>query len=251
MHLLYIDMSGSTGRSDERHFVMAGVSVYERAIYHVINEIEDTLQRVLNTDRIENIELHANAILSGRGRWRSVPRDVRSNLLHEILGVLHGSSRYNLRAFGIVIEKAALSPDDPVEHAYEQISDRFDKFLRRKYTRHDDPQRGLLIVDKSRYEETLQGLAREYRVTGTRWGNLRNLAEVPLFVDSRASRLLQLADLVSYALWRRYERNDPAFLTPILDCFDQEGGIFHGLYHRKFAEAECDCPACLSRALRR
>lgn len=62
--------------------------------------------------------------------------------------------------------------------------------------------RGLVVMDRSHYEETLQELARGFRVQGTRWGQLRNLAEVPLFVDSRASRLVQIADLLSWAVWR-------------------------------------------------
>ena len=240
-------MSGNVGKSDEHHFVMAGVAVYETAVYHVMEEMNAVLACHLPDRNIEEYELHANAMLAGRGKWRSVMRDTRITIMKDVLAVLKGPSARNLRAFGMIVEKAAISPDDPVEHAYEQISDRFDKFLRRKYIRNNEQQRGLLIVDKSRYEDTLQALAREYRTGGTRWGNLRNLAEVPLFVDSKASRLIQLADLVAYALWRRYEKNDMEFLTPIVTAFDQDGGIYHGLYHKKGLEGVCDCAACASR----
>ncbi|MDE0280850.1 MAG: DUF3800 domain-containing protein [Gammaproteobacteria bacterium] len=39
------------------------------------------------------------------------------------------------------------------------------------------------------------------------------MAEVPLFVDSRASRIVQLADLVSWAVWHRYEHQDTRYFT--------------------------------------
>jgi hypothetical protein len=71
-------------------------------------------------------------------------------------------------------------------------------------------------------------------------------AEVPLFVDSRASRLVQLADLVAFATWRRYEYSDGRFFDPIIPKFDSDGGILHGLAHRR-GRAECYCPACHSR----
>ncbi len=247
MHLLYIDMSGNAGKRDERFLIMASVAVYETAVYHVIHEIEEIMSRHLPGREVDDFELHANAIRSGRKIWRSIPKHARESLMHDVLGILKGKSRYNLRAFGMAIEKAAVSPDDPVEHAFEQISDRFDKFLRRIYLKKRYAQRGLIIVDKSRYEDTLQTLARDYRTDGTRWGNLRNLAEVPLFVDSRASRLIQLADLVSYALWRRYEHGDASWIAPIIGTFDNEGGIYHGLYHKRPPEQPCDCPACFSR----
>ncbi|MBS0417309.1 MAG: DUF3800 domain-containing protein [Proteobacteria bacterium] len=67
---------------------------------------------------------------------------------------------------------------------------------------------------------------------GHRWGTTKNYAEVPVFLDSRASRLIQLADLVAFALFRRYEQGDGIFFDSIRDCFDNEGGVVHGLYER-------------------
>jgi Protein of unknown function (DUF3800) len=63
---------------------------------------------------------------------------------------------------------------------------------------------------------------------------LRNLADVPLFADSRASRLLQAADLVSYALYRHY---DPArgrgedYVGVLWPRFDAVDGVMHGCVH--------------------
>ena len=93
-----------------------------------------------------------------------------------------------------------------------------------------DSQRGLIIFDKSTYESTIQNLATDFRTVGHTWGVLRNLAEVPLFLDSKASRLIQLADLVAYSLFRKHEKGDERFASIIESRLDQEGGIVHGLY---------------------
>jgi len=58
------------------------------------------------------------------------------------------------------------------------------------------------------------------------------MAEVPVFVDSRASRLVQLADLVAYATFRHFERGDSQFFDVFKHRFDEVGGIVHGLCHR-------------------
>lgn len=226
---------------------MAGVCVAEQAVHHVLVDLDETVRQFLCVDEPSEYELHASPIRGGRGKWRQIPRATREGLIREALGVLKGRSRKNLRLFGAAIDKSAVSPDDPVEHAYEQLVSRFDKFLTRMANRGRSRHRGLIIVDKSRYEETLQALAHEYRAGGTSWGKLRNLSEVPLFIDSRASRLLQLADLVSFALWRRYEYGDVELMTAIVEKFDREGGVYHGLYHKTDDRAGCDCAACVSR----
>ncbi len=226
---------------------MAGVAVFETAIFHVMRELDEVVRRHLPDHDPAEIELHGNAINAGRRFWRSVPRQTRQRLIADALAVLKGPSHRSLTAFAMIIDKAAVSPEDPVEHAFEQLCSRFDKFLRRRYQHTGEPQRGLLVFDKDKYETPLQVLARDFRHDGTRWGNLRNLAEVPMFVDSRATRLIQLADLIAYAMFRNYERNDHACIMPIIHCFDQQGSVMHGIYHRKLPATDCDCAACASR----
>src|SRR5262249_4855449 len=87
---------------------------------------------------------------------------------------------------------------------------RFNLFLQRLNRRRNDQQKGLMIMDESRHEGALQSLARDFRMHGARWGHFRNLAEVPLFVDSKASRLVQLADLVALG-WRACAGGLPCF----------------------------------------
>jgi hypothetical protein len=53
--------------------------------------------------------------------------------------------------FGCVVRKSVLTPHDPVEYAFEQLSSRFDYYLRRLH-KIGDSQRGLIIFDKSTYE---------------------------------------------------------------------------------------------------
>lgn len=226
---------------------MGGVAVYETGIHHVIKELDNVIKRHFPDHDPAEIELHGSPIWGGRKFWRKVPPERRVAIIEDAFSVFRGPSRSNLRAFGMVIEKATISPDDPVEHAYEQMCTRFDRFLGRIYKKRREKQRGLIVVDKSRYEDTLQGLAHSYREDGTRWGNLRNLSEVPLFIDSRMSRLVQLADLVSFALWQKFERGNMGLLLQIIDSFDKEGRIYHGLYHKNSPGQPCDCAACASR----
>ena len=251
MHILYIDGSGSSSNPEEKHFVLAGVAVFERTIFHAIKALDDVVDSFGVGQPSSEIEIHGNPMLQGKGKWRSIPRLRRVEMMREALGVLTGAAK-TAKAFGVVVDKQSIAPKDPVEYAFEEICNRFNLFLNRNFKsrggRDEDKQKGLVVMDESNYEQPLQALAREFRTSGTRWGDLRNMAEVPLFVDSRASRLVQLADLLAFALWRRYEKNDATFFDTIVSKFDASGGVIHGLVHRRSLAEACYCPACMSRA---
>lgn len=248
MYLLYIDGSGAIKNPNEDHFILAGVAVFERQVYHLINSADDFV-RGLDLEVPDTTELHATEMHHGKQQpWKWMHRKRRRNIIKRALGVLNDHKRVPL--FAVVVHKQACAPQDPMEYAFEEICNRFNHYLRRIYNRSDgnEKHRGLVVMDKSHYEGTLQNLARRFRESGTRWGNLRNLAEVPLFVDSRMSRIIQFADLVAYAVWRRYEMHDTTYFDSIVSRFDQEGGVIHGLSHYKQRDEKCHCPACMSRS---
>jgi len=114
-----------------------------------------------------------------------------------------------------------------------------------------DLHRCVVIADDSRLERSLQRWMLQWRKQGTSTGTairpLSAYAEAPLFVDSKASRLVQLADFVAHWVHRAYEVGDDSVLRKLLPGFDQEDGRIHGLVHLVHGYRTCDCPACESR----
>lgn len=245
MFLLYLDDAGSVGSKTEKHFILSGICLFERQVFH-LNKALDELAAEIHPAEPKKLEFHGSHMHAGKGFWRSIKdkKKRRTYIRHALAKcrVLQG----NWALFGVVVEKANVSPEDPIEFAFEQICTRFDAFLKREY-RNGNNQRGLMILDKSTRETRLQTLATDFRTDGHRYGVLRNLADVPMFVDSEATRLIQFADLVSYALWQKYERADNEFFEVVADSFDHEGGVVHGLLHRHSERAVCSCPYCETR----
>lgn len=231
MHLLYLDESGSVADPSQKYFVLAGISVFERKTHWVEQKLNTIAERFAPYSP-HSIELHGSPMRSGRDGWKSFPLPDRLQAIKDALQVgVSDHSPKEVRLFGAVVRKAALAgKQDPVEHAFEQISSRFDMFLKRLYAKHEDRQRGLILLDKSSTELRIQTLAREFKYSGHSWGKTKNYAEVPVFLDSKASRLIQLADLVAFALYRFHETNDNSFYDIIKHRFDNEGGVEHGLY---------------------
>ena len=243
MHLLYLDDSGSVNNAADRHIILAGLSVFERIPYWLSSRL-DELAAELWPDDPQTLEFRGSDIMAGRKHWRGIPRDVREAAYERALRILTTSREPRL--FGAVIHKAAMSPNDPMEFAFEQVCNRFDRFLGRLHRR-NDTQRGLIVLDESAHETALQRLAREFRAVGHRWGGLHNLSEVPLFVDSRATRMIQYADLIAFALRQYHERGNAKLFDIISGKFDSEGGVVHGLVHFTPPDLVCNCFSCRQR----
>lgn len=244
MYLLYLDGSGSIHSPTDDYVVLAGIAIHETKA-HFLTSALDLLAEEVAPGEGADVEFHASAMLGGRGaRWRGLTKEARSGLLIRALEL--GVRMHKASLFGAVVHKASISPDDPYEYAFEQIANRFDLFLRRLYLS-GERHRGVLIVDDDAYEKRFQRLARDFRTAGHRWGKLANLAEVPLFVRSDASRLVQYADLVAFALFRHFQSQDDRFFRIIEGAFQgaKSDGLVH--YAPKSMYLTCQCPSCQRR----
>lgn len=192
------------------------------------------------------VEFHAAEIFGGRsGVWHQFQeRSARVSIIKQVLGVFDRANE-DVLTFACAIHKASCT-GDPLTEAFEEISSRFDRYLSRLNNvpaikdRREQEHRGLIVMDKSTYELSLQSLATTFRQDGNRWGQyLKTICEVPLFVDSKSSRIVQLADHVAYAVFRRYNANDLTYYNVIESRFDQEDGVIHGLVHRKPRSQVC------------
>jgi Protein of unknown function (DUF3800) len=236
MYLLYLDDAGSVQNASDKHYVLAGIALFERQV-HFLDKSLNELAQSIDPDLNFGLEFHANHMLTGRGQWRKQgDRQKRRQYIAQVLAAADQlQGRWCL--FGAVIEKAAVSPEDASEFAFEQLCNQFDLFLGRLH-RTNDTQRGLIILDKSTTETRIQTLANEFRRSGHRWGQMRNIVDVPFFVDSRASRAIQFADMVAYALWRKFEKGDDEFYHVIETAFDAVGGVRHGLFVKTYGNSK-------------
>lgn len=230
MHILYVDESGKL--EDPRqppYFILAGVCVFERQTHWLAKEL-DAIAARFNPAEPREIELHGSPMAKGKGKWQRRREDGRQ-AIKDALQVLADSHPDN-RLFVVAVEKDAVD-GSPIEYAFTQLASRFDQYLTRLY-RSGNKQRGIMLFDKfarAKNEYMIQSLTAAYRDEGHQWGQLKNFAEVPAFIDSRASRLIQLADLVAYAVNQRL-RGDDRYFSVIQSRFDRHAGKLHGLHIR-------------------
>ena len=210
MYLLYTDESGSIDDPNGDFFVLAGCALFERQTHWVDSKLESIADRFNRKFETGKCELHGSTMYGGSDGWKqaaTVPERVQAvcdalNLLdHE-----HGK----IFVFVSVIEKSLFThKSDIIPTAFQKIAFAFDNYLRSIYYKNNSQnQRGIVIFDNSTSEKMIQDLSYTYKHIGKDNDKLKNFAEVPMFIDSKASRIIQLADLVAYWIYRYYQHND-------------------------------------------
>ncbi len=250
MYLLYLDESGNENDPGDRYFVLAGLALFERQTYHLNRRLEGVQEKHFPNQ--QPVPFHASAIRAGRKLWRSVGEEKRQEVLDDVVSAITATDDYGgLQLYAAAIEKDSdLYGEDAVEAATEQVCQRFDTFLTRRYRERQDPQRGLLIFSEGRFDARAKLWVRGFRRRGTQWGSINNLADIPYFAPMRESRLLQAADFIAHAIWLLYERRDPALARRLIGYFDQREGVIHGLVHLGPNRGRgCDCPPCTTRRM--
>ncbi len=145
----------------------------------------------------------------------------RQQLTEAVAGLLVGNVPGQRRPpvlFAVVHHKASAPFISPYERAYEEYFARCNGMLDRLASQ-GDRHNCVVIADDSRLEESLQsamvGWREDGASSGAANGPLSAYAEVPLFVDSKASRLVQLADFVAHWVYRAYESGDDSVLKAL------------------------------------
>lgn len=243
MYLLYLDDSGSLTTPNDPYYVLAGVAVFERVAYFLHQSL-DEVARSLFPDAPET-ELHASEI------WARSDKDQtwRRNAIRATLSALVQSNQ-STTAFACAIERSSYDAEQCFDIALGEVCGRFDKMLQRwnRDPRQLEPERGLVLLDRSDTADP-QSLAK-FLANGRSTSQTHrffNLADIPLLVDSKNSRMMQLADHIAYATRRRYADGDTSYFDLIATRFDTEGGRIHGLVHRTPGWGSCGCTACFAK----
>jgi hypothetical protein len=131
------------------------------------------------------------------------------------------------------------------EQAFEQVISRFEQYLVNTSPKNGPKNYGLIVHDNN---ETIARkhttLMRHFQREGTFFTEIKRIVETPLFVDSSLTRMVQVADLCSYALRRYLENNEEELFEQIYNRADRVGKRVLGVRH--FTDPNCSCLICES-----
>ncbi len=250
VYLLYVDESGEARGSQFDYFVLSGVALHDEDCYPFARSIEGVVATCLPPHQ-RGLELHASQIMSGRGPWAAVPWPTRRELLQAVtdhIATWRSPNGRPANLFAVAVHRPSFKGKDVVRIAHEQLFLHFNSFLTRLHVS-GESHRALVIADDSTYEPLVQRLTQQWKKSGTTYGKLTSFIEVPLYVDSNASRVVQAADFVAWAVFNYYERTHVDFMQRLHLRFDAHNGVQHGVTHMVTGYWHCKCVPCTSRRI--
>ncbi|MCG8511681.1 MAG: DUF3800 domain-containing protein, partial [Rhodospirillales bacterium] len=142
------------------------------------------------------------------------------------------------------IDKRQLNPygqSTADAQAFEQIVSRFQRYLQVT----DPNQFGLLVHDNNQsVAKKHTEMMRSFHHSGTSFTDpITNIIETPLFVDSKLTRMVQIADLCAYALRRFHERGEADLFRLVFQRGDRQGTRVVGVRHFT-GRLSCNCEIC-------
>lgn len=251
MFIIYLDESGDSNGwlNNQNNYVIGGIAIHEGQIQRLSDSVDDIQPRFFPHISVP-IKFHAVDIFGkGKDRFRSdLTENQRQQIMNDIYDVIANAAYPNAVLFATAIDISSVtSSDQALKDTFEDIVQRVNTFLVRM-NRAGNPQKGMLIIDGNQStEQKFRSLVSEFRNSGTQYGYLGNIVDIPYFSQADKTRMLQLADFCAYAVFRYYERGDDQFLNKIIHRFDRRSRDYQGADGLKhITQRQCDCLSCTS-----
>lgn len=218
---LFIDASGHknyrppVGDGDTDYYVL-GAALVTNTQRHAIEQGLDDIVGDLFPDREpRSVELHTSPMMAAQGPWGEITGPARGQFVSDVRDLLLSVKPI---LFGQVVHKqnywdhfTYIVPEHPSENALRFLLGRVDKRVREA----GDKCRLTLDEDSKEMKSTYAALIANIREFGDKISGLTYAPTAvtrlndfydPYYVDSHASRWLQVADFVAHLAWRAAER---------------------------------------------
>ena len=245
MRILYLDESGGPNSwDDQNNFVLGGVAVHEGQIYSLTREL-NMLQEKYFPDISIPIEFHVRPIRQGKGpHFNKFDFETRCKIIDDVYDIVNDCGFPNLIPFATVMDISAVKNSDQVcRDCFEDVCQNFNLYLYDQY-KQGFPNKGLLVIDRGRERQYRQHFG-ELKKSEAVKEYLGNIVDIPYFAACKETRLLQVADFISNAVFRYYEWD-------VTDNFDKISSLFfQGSYlypvkrlNHITRDESCQCCAC-------
>ncbi len=224
MFLVYIDESGNTGLNFKDNqqpvFLLSALIIHSSQWFQAEKDFHFILDKYLGDNTGDDFELHAIALKTGSGIFKTLPLEKRILFRNEILELIH-SYKFHL-IYRRIIKKAYENfcieqygtgiKVDPYIMALPFVCMEVNDYLKKQ-----KGALGMLIFDEQKqYLSDIERSLKLLRLSSDSILKTTHLIEKGFFVNSKHSFAIQLVDMASYYV-RKYEESKSGFKVSDID----------------------------------
>ena len=211
MYLSYIDTSGCPEKSDPENFVVVAVIIHDSLLDHMNKMVQDIKTKYFPNMCLNNVEFHVKDMLNHTGIYREVSIDTRYSILDDLFAFI-SAKKTDLKIIGTITDKQIKRVRDIETFGYISVFERFNRYLAQRNglfkKASETPERGIAIIDTGVKDQKLRSKLVPILKRGTPRPNFSYLQTDLLFINSKSSNLIQVADCISYCIRKYHRRNN-------------------------------------------
>ena len=218
MYISYLDSSGTPSLTTMENYVLAAVTVNERAWYSIKKKIECIKIKHFPTLQLDQIEFHVKDMMNRDDIYENLSWEKIYSILDDLFEIIKDDDT-ELTIIAVLIQKSELKKEIDVEEwGHRFLFERLNSYLEeqnKNQTSSKYPEYGIMIIDSEgkKNDNKLRNKLSNMLTRGTMYSKLNYLIEDPLFTDSKWRNLSQIADCVAYCIRKRYRQNTPSTHT--------------------------------------
>ncbi|MBA3480611.1 MAG: DUF3800 domain-containing protein [Pirellulales bacterium] len=139
MYLLYVDESGDPGINGSEHLLLAGAAVFEGKWQYIDRDLHRLICQYFPIEP-RPTEIHAADLYKGKKEYRRLSPQDRAQLIQDLGNLVRNLLPTEVALFTVIADKRwwfrrnpGKSGDDLYAELFENLSGRFDLFLRRRF----------------------------------------------------------------------------------------------------------------------
>lgn len=196
---MYVDESGKIKPKVGKFYGIAGVIIHELDIQDIGEEVKK--YKLANFGK-HDIEIHTYHMWNGEGDFKIFHISERKIHLRNLYKAIN---LFPITIIGVIIDKVKMNSPrfidwSVLKAAWTFMVERFDMFLQ------DNGEKGMIIIDQSTREpdSEIRNIITKIQKNGSNVHTVKHILEQPLFLDSRESIGLQIADSIAYCLVKNF-----------------------------------------------
>lgn len=229
MYYSFVDASGKHLHNDPENFVLNSVTIHKSHQKELEERIDHIKEKHFPDINPRFVEFHATDMVHYRGIFKKMKAHKIYKMFDDMFDMVSDESTKLFIVSSVIKKPKIYFGTDIEELAYGFMLEGIDREVKSR----DKSLKAILEID-SEGDRDDYVMNKIYRITknGTKYSNLQNISHEKIIQNSKSSNLLQLCDVIGYAIRKRHRDGNAE------NKYNQKWELYYSQLRTKFSKVK-------------